>query len=426
VARDTGVVERSFEFLHATFGEFLAARQIVVALVDLADERLHQRRRPQAALDAGFLYAGTSFATITRRAPLFDFCRGMLARLTADQRQRCRDLVIELLPEAGYPHPTWSLADYRPRRKPVAARHAAFTANLVCFAVLLSDRPVDVVELVGEPVVLNWRAQALLWQSQLDSEDRQRTWQTLRVAWRLDVCPTRLEVRVEDGADVGLYESVPWPPDDRPLTHSGDRLRETDLLVLSGDAVVPAESTIGRSIRRSAFVQTAHEVREHLYSLAVYWRTIGDVAPVFRESLRLSDADVLLRLLLTPADQQPVRQHLLLFRFALEAGSSPFYRHLVLRQLAEDAARLSVEDVLTLMSYLRPGDVVDNPEQMARLVAVAATRGRGDSRPVNLLVGLLIRGGADPATFEDPLVRAFAGVGLPIPDWAKQALGDGG
>lgn len=50
--RGTDAAERSFEFLHATFGEFLAARQIVHALVDLADEHTHQRRRPGAVLDA--------------------------------------------------------------------------------------------------------------------------------------------------------------------------------------------------------------------------------------------------------------------------------------------------------------------------------------------------------------------------------------
>jgi hypothetical protein len=38
-SRDTGAAERSFEFLHATFAEFLATRQIVTALAELAEDR---------------------------------------------------------------------------------------------------------------------------------------------------------------------------------------------------------------------------------------------------------------------------------------------------------------------------------------------------------------------------------------------------
>jgi len=95
--RDTGGPERSFEFLHATFGDFLAARQIVASLVDLAEERIHQRQR-QGVVDPGPLYAATSFVTITRRPPLWDFCRGLLDRLDQRQRRICRELVLVLQP----------------------------------------------------------------------------------------------------------------------------------------------------------------------------------------------------------------------------------------------------------------------------------------------------------------------------------------
>jgi predicted kinase len=115
--RDTGGPERSFEFLHATFGDFLAARQIVASLVDLAEERIHQRQR-QGVVDPGPLYAATSFVTITRRPPLWEFCRGLLDRLDQPQRRICRELVLVLLPDAGFAHPTWTKGDYEPRRTP--------------------------------------------------------------------------------------------------------------------------------------------------------------------------------------------------------------------------------------------------------------------------------------------------------------------
>ena len=411
--RDTGSAERSFEFLHATFGEYLAARHIVAELVDLAEERVHPRRRRQSTVDAGYLYAATSFATVARRAPLFDFCHGLLARLDADQRRRCRELVLGLLPDAGFAHPTWSLADYQPRRKPVAARHAAFSANLVCFAVLLSDGPVDVVDLVGEPVVTNWRRQALLWHSQLDLEDPQRMWQTFRVAWDLDASPTRLTIRVEDGTDVGLLESLPWPPDERPAVGFG--LRPA---MLAHDAVLPADSVTGRSLRRSAFVQTAFEVREHLYTLAPYWRNIGDPRQIVRLSDELlSDADLLLRLLLTPARIQLVAARVNLYTLALELRGNPRYRRLVLRQLAEDAAGLPPAELAGLVSTLGPDDAERDAELVAALVAIAAARSPDDPTLRSLATDLLDDDASGGTGFARHLAAAFRRTVLPMPDW---------
>lgn len=273
----------SFEFLHATFGEFLAARQIVTALTELEDDRAYLRKRPGSPLNAGFLYALTSFVSITRRAPLWEFCRAMLGRLTPEKRAAGRALVLDLLPTAGFTPATWSLSDYGAGRLSAAVRQAAFSANLVSFAVLLTDGPVDAVELVGEPVVVNWRRHALLWMAQLDLEDRRRLWQALRVGWDLDSQPTRLLVRVEDGAEVSVIASLPWPPEERPAT------METSARA-AWDAIMPAESATGRAVRKSAFVQTGMDTREFLYALIPFWRDLGDVTFARRGVFRDSDA----------------------------------------------------------------------------------------------------------------------------------------
>ncbi|GAA2606627.1 hypothetical protein Adu01nite_17670 [Paractinoplanes durhamensis] len=266
-SQDTGGAQRSFEFLHATFGEFLAARQIITALVDLAEDRARLRRT--ATLDAGYFHALTSFTTLTRRAPLWEFGQGMIAGLTAEERAQCRDLVMELLPEAGYPHPRWTFAEYEPDRRTVAQRQAAFSANLVSFAVLLSDGPVDVTSLVGEPVAVNWRQLALLWMSQLEPEDGRRLWQAFRVEWDLTAAPTQLRIRVEDGTDVPVVPSLPWPPEGRPPTQDG--------LPPGRDLAMPAESDTGRQLRKSAFAQTAIDNREFVYALMPFWREFGDI-----------------------------------------------------------------------------------------------------------------------------------------------------
>lgn len=383
-SRETGTPERSFEFLHATFGEFLAARQIINALMDLVEDRARQRRRPGAVLDAGFLYAATSFITVARRAPLWEFCRGFIERLKPDQRRRCRQLVIELLPDAGFPHPTWSLAEYEPRHMPVAARHATYSANLVCFAVLTSDAPVDAAELVGEPALVRWRALALLWQSQLDPEDRQRMWQMLRVAWDLKADPTVLRVRVEDGAPVRVYESLPWPPDDRPSTLTSATI----------EIHMPSESPVGRALRRSAFVQTAYEVREHLYALMPYWRTCGDTLVTVEHQTLISNAGALFELLLHPMrsrddaiDRRP------LYSAAVRHGGRS-QRRLLLVQLIRDAVYLDHDDIKDIKQLL--DQLPHDPEEVA-MVEVAlelnrATTGAHSQYEIAIALGEYLKG----------------------------------
>jgi hypothetical protein len=412
--RDTGGPERSFEFLHATFGDFLAARQIVAGLVDLAEERIHQLQR-QGVVDPGPLYAATSFVTITRRAPLWDFCRGLLDRLDQSQRRICRELVLELLPDAGYAHPTWTKGDYEPRRTPLAVRHAAFSANLVCFAVLLSDGPVDVNELVEEPVVTNWRRQALLWQSQLDAEDRKRMWRTLRVAWRLEADPTRLEIRPDDGSDISMYESLPWPPDVHPATRRFDERKAA----MAPDVSVTADSRMGESLRLSAFLQTAHDVRECLYDLMPYWQAVGTprLHQIDDEPFLVSEAALFLHLLLAPAETQPRNTRAKQYGWAFALVTSERQRNLLIRQLVTDAPGFSVENLKTIFLRITTSDLHDNFDEFVKILTTAAAR--EDSSPELAAALLQSIKWAFPDDPDDPvkerLIQMYLTLGLRHP-----------
>jgi hypothetical protein len=334
--RGTAPPEKSYEFLHATFADFLAARLIVDALVELAVERAHQRNRRQPSLDAGYLYAATSFAVVARRGPLLEFVRGRLARVDPATRELCRTLVLELLPDAGFPHPTWSLQGYEPVRRPVSARHAAFSANLVIVVVSLSDRPVDVAELVDDPVYLTWRQLAMLWKSQLPPEDGKRLWQAFRVAWRFDDPENPiLEIRPEDGSLVSLWRSIPWPPDRQP--RRPPRLPTFDL-----DA--EPDSDVGRSLRQSAFMQTAVDNRELLYALVPYWRAFPEDDVSSGPQLPLTNAHLLLEVLFADTTPDNLDERLNLYEVA-QLGTAGAFRELVLARLATDLEALP-EDVL--------------------------------------------------------------------------------
>lgn len=361
-SRETGIVERSFEFLHATFGEFLAARLIVGALVELAEERAETLGRRRAVLDPGYLHAVTSFTTVTRRAPVRDFCRGLIERLPPQQRARCRSLVLDLLPEAGFTHPRWSHQEYEPHSRPVAARHATFAANLVWFAVAVSDGPVPVSELVGEPLVTNWRRLATLFYSQLEHEDRQNVWQSLRVAWSP---PGVLEIRHEDGADVSVYRSLSWPPDNSLMPPG----------TFSPDVSMPADSKAGLALRRSAFFQTAIDVREYLYVMMPFWKRFGDATWV-DEPTGVTDAALLLRLLLEPPDAPERGNRLAALSAALRLAPDD---DLHVRLFGDDASRVVAEpDHAQLVRQDHCLDAVAQVELGEDAPDVRAHRARGE------------------------------------------------
>src|SRR5699024_2304611 len=119
-----------FEFLHATFGEYLVARAVVTALEDLVDERArsHRRRRglgSGAPLDDGELYAYSSFTCYAGREKVVPFLSELLdTRLTTETRASWSDLLVELYREAPFPASTRSLAGHEPIRLPLTQRQA--------------------------------------------------------------------------------------------------------------------------------------------------------------------------------------------------------------------------------------------------------------------------------------------------------------
>jgi hypothetical protein len=298
----------------------------------------------------------------------------------------------------------------------VAVRHAAFSANLVCFAVLLTEGPVDAAELVGEPVVGNWRRQALLWQSQLDMEDRQRLWQTVRVAWDLESDPTRLLVRPEDGADVSVYTSLPWPPDDRPVCRTRD-MPSPAAPVAMPDAVLPADSPIGRLLRRSAFVQTAHEMRELVYALAPVVRQVGGDLRWFADNdIRTSHLAVLLELLVVPPEGESSTRRWTLYQSALTMAPHPAYRHRIVAQLAIETPKFAASELINIFAFLREFDTLVDIGPLSDVIASVA------ARPDPLLaheILQILRENHPSADLlhmphvRDQLFRAFARHGLP-------------
>jgi energy-coupling factor transporter ATP-binding protein EcfA2 len=162
---------RTYEFLHATFGEYLIARLVAKELGDLAESnRPAAARRPTPADDA-FLHAILSFIPLTMRGTVVSFLAERLQELPGERRDVLQSILLELFYDALRPRHDTRYSDYEPLELPVPARYAAYTANLLLLTVL-NGRKVNGSTLFprGPDVVHEWRNLALLWRSQLPAE----------------------------------------------------------------------------------------------------------------------------------------------------------------------------------------------------------------------------------------------------------------
>ncbi|MER7455628.1 hypothetical protein [Micromonospora sp. NPDC126480] len=193
-----GAELRTYEFLHATFGEFLVAWLVWLALHEVA------ARQAATAFALGSnqgdddrLHALLSFAPLSSRAPILSFLTERADAMPAADRSKLTDVVIQLFRAAHDPRPPRSHAEYQPRRLALTTRHAAYSANLVLLAVCLA-RELTAAELFGATTdrVAAWHREALLWRSQLSSEDWSGIGHTLTLhrIWDGDLRDIQLEL----------------------------------------------------------------------------------------------------------------------------------------------------------------------------------------------------------------------------------------
>ncbi|WBB75185.1 hypothetical protein O7602_06575 [Micromonospora sp. WMMD1128] len=163
----------TYEFLHATFGEFLVARLTAQAVADMV------ARESAASLSWGgepvtddLLHALLSHGVLSSRATVLGFLDERVSGWDEAQRGRSAQLLLRLFRGAAYHAGPRRFDGYRPRRLRTAARHAAYSANLLLL-VLSAVGEVTGRELFGEPAVVvdEWRAQVGLWRSQLGADD---------------------------------------------------------------------------------------------------------------------------------------------------------------------------------------------------------------------------------------------------------------
>jgi hypothetical protein len=151
---------RTYEFLHATFAEYLVAEQITELLRDLADDWQRSRRRSYgASLDVRVLRALLSHQPLTNGERILPFLTAMIGSLPAEVRAELCDALLELFGAARAHVPD---DPYRPTPFDVVTRVAAYTANLVLLALICKPE--------GIPDASRFESTIRLWRAGLDPD----------------------------------------------------------------------------------------------------------------------------------------------------------------------------------------------------------------------------------------------------------------
>jgi hypothetical protein len=188
--------ERSYEFLHATFGEYLVARHVMSELAELADAAYGGRRTRTP--DDEMLFALLSHQAWIDRSSIIKFAQEIFGAMSGAEQGNIRRAVRELIQSYRHRKRTTALDAYRPVPVDFVRQLAAYSVNLVSLA-LTFDEPAELGQVgafgdTPQEALARWRSTLSLWRSGLDSG----SWQAMVFA--LDQKVSRDRVMV-DGLD---------------------------------------------------------------------------------------------------------------------------------------------------------------------------------------------------------------------------------
>ncbi|MFD0632939.1 NACHT domain-containing protein [Catenulispora yoronensis] len=235
-----GVISQTYEFLHATFGEYLIARLVAKLIAHTAAARNRASSVLPTKVDDGLLHALLSFECLAARTPIIEF----LTKLVVPDPD-VTELLVELFSESFDERSNSEYAAYRPLPITVVQRHANWSANLALLATVAGDG-MSASRLFGDSTapVAEWRNTTLLWRGQLTTEGRNGLIRLLEV--------TRTRVGID--RDIQLWisiagRSVSAPPPDLSWTYTID----------SDDLAVFASQDSDWILRKANFTATKAE-----------------------------------------------------------------------------------------------------------------------------------------------------------------------
>ena len=263
-----GQPERAYEFLHATFGEYLVARRVMDELVDVAVKAFSGRR--PAEPDDDLLFALLSHQVLAARRSMLDFAIEIFSGLDDSMRQPVLEALGVLIRTYRNRHGSDRYAAYRPVPTDQVRQLACYSANLVALRVELDigsrvpephPSGIPLAELLRVPgpsraVLEEWKVTPLLWKAGLDTDGLRAMLTHLEVAGsspRLDcnkrdlgLMPSELLLARLTGDEVterrlrygtAIYDEVSYYFDDASWT---DMMRSWLIPAIAGIDRMPA------------------------------------------------------------------------------------------------------------------------------------------------------------------------------------------
>jgi hypothetical protein len=160
---------RHYEFLHATFGEFLVASGVVDEVDKLADTA--EGRRGFGQVDDDLLFAFLSHHPLATRSSILNFATQLILEKPASRTKSiCRILdtvIVEARNRIGSPR----YQSYRPTAPDQVREIAAYSANAILLRVAATQDKVPISDIWhGSNCDECWRSTVELWRAGLDAE----------------------------------------------------------------------------------------------------------------------------------------------------------------------------------------------------------------------------------------------------------------
>ncbi len=187
---------RSYEFLHATFGEYLVARRVIDELVEAAEKACAGRRGPTEP-DDDLLYALLSHQALAARKTMLDFAEEIFTGLSDMERPRVLEVLEVLIRTYRNRHGSDKYTTYRPVPPDQVRQLAYYSANLVALRVVLKPTsegvPLEKLVRVPDNAMDEWHTTPDLWRASLDVDALQAMLTTIELIGM----PPRLRANTE-------------------------------------------------------------------------------------------------------------------------------------------------------------------------------------------------------------------------------------
>ncbi|KOX33953.1 hypothetical protein ADK67_04895 [Saccharothrix sp. NRRL B-16348] len=170
-AREVSSIRRSYEFLHATFGEYLVARHIVDELHEAAHSAFSGRRRQEPRAD--MLLALLSHQPLAIQTPILRFLDDRLETLDQREIETIRDTLDLLLRNHRRRGMTHAYTKYAPQEPDTLRTLTCYVANLVLLRIRRAFGRTGVATKTlfpGSDPMDTWRSVVDLWRAGLDEQ----------------------------------------------------------------------------------------------------------------------------------------------------------------------------------------------------------------------------------------------------------------